>query len=53
MEEIIRRYGADETDFQILGIGYEYLALDNNSSDKTQLDVVCEKLFEITQSQNN
>lgn len=53
VEEIIRRYGADEADFQALGIGYEYLALDNNSSDKTQLDVVCEKLFEITQSQNN
>lgn len=53
VEEIIRRYGADEADFQALGIDYEYLTLDNNSSDKTQLDVVCEKLFEITQSQNN
>jgi guanylate kinase len=53
VEEIIRRYGADEADFQALGIGYKYLTLDNNSSDKTQLDVVCEKLFEITQSQIN
>lgn len=51
--EIIRRYGTDEMDFQYLGLDYEYQILVNDASDMAQALDICEKLFEITQSQSN
>ena len=51
--EIIRRYGADETDFLALGLDYDYHTFSNDSSDKTQVFDICEKIFKLTQSQNN
>ena len=53
VKEIIRRYGADEEDFQYLGIDYKYHTFDNSSMDKTQLFDICQKIFELTQSQSN
>ena len=51
VEEIIRRYGADEADFLELGLDYEYETIDNNDNTTEGLYKACEKLFEIIQSQ--
>ena len=51
--EIIRRYNADETDFLALGLDYDYHTFSNDTSNKTQVFDICQKIFKLIQSQTN